>query len=247
MPPLAYSNRPMRSRSAPVNAPLTWPKSSLSSTFSLSAAQLSGTNGLFLRGLLMWMALATSSLPVPLSPVISTVAYVGAIWRSLATTACMAGELPMTPSKPNFSLSCRCSSMLERCKPSRLRRLVGDRSQLVDIERFGQISRGPGLHGGDGRLDRAMAGEDHDFGVRQLPFGLGQDLEPANPLHDQVGDDDVEVVFFDEPESLAAAGGHDAIVANAFEALGHRRGVRFVVVDHQDADLLVHRTLLVLD
>ena len=86
VPPLAYWNRPIRSRSAPVNAPLTWPNSSLSSTFSLSSAQLSGTNGLFLRGLLMCRALATSSLPVPLSPVIRTEAEVGAIWRSLAMT-----------------------------------------------------------------------------------------------------------------------------------------------------------------
>ena len=52
---------------------------------------------------------------MPLSPVIRTEAEVGAIWRSLATTECIAGELPITPSKPNFSLSCRWSSMFERC------------------------------------------------------------------------------------------------------------------------------------
>ena len=44
-----------------------------------------------------------------------------------------------------------------------------------------------------------------------------------------------------------AAGGDDAFVADALEALGHRRGMRLVVVNHQDADLLVHRTLLALD
>ncbi len=40
-----------------------------------------------------------------------------------------------------------------------------------------------------------------------------------------------------------AAGGDDAVVADALETLGHGRGVRFVVVDHQDADLLVHRPI----
>ena len=35
VPPSAYSNLPLRSRSAPVNAPLTWPNSSLSRMFSL--------------------------------------------------------------------------------------------------------------------------------------------------------------------------------------------------------------------
>jgi hypothetical protein len=32
VPPFAASNRPVRSRVAPVNEPLTWPNSSLSST-----------------------------------------------------------------------------------------------------------------------------------------------------------------------------------------------------------------------
>ena len=41
-------------------------------------------------------------------------AEVGAIWRSRATTACIAGELPMTPSKPNRSLSWRWSSRFDR-------------------------------------------------------------------------------------------------------------------------------------
>ena len=57
---------------APVKAPAAWPKSSLSSRCSGSAAQLTATNGLSARGLSAWMASATSSLPVPVSPEIST-------------------------------------------------------------------------------------------------------------------------------------------------------------------------------
>jgi len=53
------------------------PNSSLSRICSLSAAQLSATNGRFFRGLFWWIALATSSLPVPVSPWIRTVASVG--------------------------------------------------------------------------------------------------------------------------------------------------------------------------
>ena len=45
MPPSATSNRPRRSRSAPVNAPRTWPNSSLSSSGSGTALQLIATNG----------------------------------------------------------------------------------------------------------------------------------------------------------------------------------------------------------
>src|SRR5262249_25714485 len=70
-PPLAYSKRPLRIRSAPVKAPGSWPNSSSSSRFSLRAVQLRAAKGLFLRGLLLCSALATSSLPVPFSPRIS--------------------------------------------------------------------------------------------------------------------------------------------------------------------------------
>ncbi len=51
VPPWAYSNLPSRSVEASVKAPFTWPNSSLSRMFSLSAAQFKATNGLFLRGL----------------------------------------------------------------------------------------------------------------------------------------------------------------------------------------------------
>ena len=45
VPPSASSMRPTRLNSAPVNAPFSWPKSSLSSSPSLSAAQLTLTSG----------------------------------------------------------------------------------------------------------------------------------------------------------------------------------------------------------
>ena len=52
VPPRAASNRPRLLATAPVNAPLAWPNSSLSSRFSLSALQSTGTNGPSLRRLL---------------------------------------------------------------------------------------------------------------------------------------------------------------------------------------------------
>jgi hypothetical protein len=65
--------------SAPVKAPRTWPKSSESSSVSDSAPQFSATNGRSLRCELKWIARAMSSLPVPDSPVMSTVLLVGAM------------------------------------------------------------------------------------------------------------------------------------------------------------------------
>ena len=63
---------------APVNAPFSWPNSSLSSSVSGIAAQLIGTYGCVARGLSWWIVCATSSLPVPDSPLTSTDASVGA-------------------------------------------------------------------------------------------------------------------------------------------------------------------------
>ena len=78
VPPSATSNRPARCSSAPVNAPLRWPKSSLSTRCSGRAPQLTATSGPSARPLPSWMARATSSLPVPVSPRMSTVASLAA-------------------------------------------------------------------------------------------------------------------------------------------------------------------------
>jgi hypothetical protein len=45
VPPLACSNRPFLRRSAPVKAPRSWPKNSLSRSGSGSAAQFTATSG----------------------------------------------------------------------------------------------------------------------------------------------------------------------------------------------------------
>ena len=90
MPPSASSNRPARSRNAPVNAPRAWPKNSLSYSSRGTAAQFTLISGLPARLLRRCTSRATSSLPVPLSPRMRTAASVGAtrsIWRASASSA----------------------------------------------------------------------------------------------------------------------------------------------------------------
>ena len=77
VPPSASSKRPMRRAMAPVKAPFSWPNSSLSTSPAGRAAQLTLISGLAVRRLWEWIARAISSLPVPVSPLISTVASVG--------------------------------------------------------------------------------------------------------------------------------------------------------------------------
>ena len=64
----ASSNRPSLRLIAPVNAPFSCPNSSDSSSVSVSAPQLTLTNGPCARFERAWIARATSSLPVPDSP-----------------------------------------------------------------------------------------------------------------------------------------------------------------------------------
>jgi hypothetical protein len=73
VPPCAYSNRPTRSWVAPVNAPFTWPNSSLSNSVSTIAEQLQTANRRAATGLSSCNACATSSLPVPVAPPIKAI------------------------------------------------------------------------------------------------------------------------------------------------------------------------------
>ncbi len=78
VPRSASRKEPSRSDTAPVKAPRTWPNSSLSSNSLGMAAQLMATKGWRERRPWAWIARATTSLPVPVSPVISTVASLSA-------------------------------------------------------------------------------------------------------------------------------------------------------------------------
>ncbi|KGD15241.1 hypothetical protein DO70_4342 [Burkholderia pseudomallei] len=73
VPPSASSNLPTRPlRSAPVYAPGAAPKNSVSSSASGIAATLTVTSGFNARADAAWIACASSSLPVPVSPSSST-------------------------------------------------------------------------------------------------------------------------------------------------------------------------------
>ncbi len=107
LPSEAYSNLPKVLRSAPVNAPFSWPNSSDSTKFGDMAAQLTGTNRLLLRGLSWWMNLAISSLPVPDSPVIRTAESVFATLDARSITALISLEAQTISLAPaTFWISC---------------------------------------------------------------------------------------------------------------------------------------------
>ena len=98
MPRSASSNAPLRIRSAPVNAPFSWPNSSDSMSDSAMAEQLTGTNGPSRRPERAWSARATSSLPVPVSPRIVTAASEAPTRSTSSNTCRIAGSRETIPS-----------------------------------------------------------------------------------------------------------------------------------------------------
>ncbi len=123
VPPSAASNLPGLSRTAPVNAPRAWPKSSLSSRLSGSAPQLTSTNGPVRRLERWWNVRAISVLPVPLSPSIRIVARVSATasidCRILCTFSSRESTLPSSKRSSRRSLSTLFSSRSARCSSAR--------------------------------------------------------------------------------------------------------------------------------
>ena len=107
VPRSASWKSPFLSRTAPVKAPRSWPKSSLSSRFSGIAPQLIDRKRRVERGLAKWMARAISSLPVPLSPWTSTVEVVRAMRSISEKIACIRPLLPMMLLKVYFCSSSR--------------------------------------------------------------------------------------------------------------------------------------------
>ena len=80
-----------------MKAPLTWPNSVDSSRSGGRLPELTATNDLSERDELLWMARATSSLPVPLSPVMRMVERLGAAWMIRSNTCFIRGLRPMMP------------------------------------------------------------------------------------------------------------------------------------------------------
>ncbi len=112
VPPFAYSKRPLRWYAAPVKAPFSCPKSSLSTRCGEIAPQLTGMKRLLRRRLFSCSARANSSLPVPLSPTSKTATSVSATSSIFFKTRCSAALLAMMPSNPNFWSKRRLRSML---------------------------------------------------------------------------------------------------------------------------------------
>ena len=104
------------------------------------------------------MARATSSLPVPLSPVISTQASRGATRAMRLKTVCMAGLRPTISS--GGRRRSRSASAARSGVGAALQGAADGVEGLVQVERLGEVIEGPALDGPHRR--RQVAERRHD-------------------------------------------------------------------------------------
>jgi len=114
-----------------------------------------------------------------------------------------------------------------------LRRLANLLAQDVHIHRLLEVGHGPFLHRLDGRADRAVAGEYEHLHLRPELLRLLGDLDAADVMHDQVGQDHVNGAGADDLEALRAGYGGAALAADPFKYLCGGLGFDGAVVDDQ--------------
>ena len=177
VPPCASSMRPFLATRASLCAPLAWPKSASSSRVSGNSAQFTGTKGPFARRLRSWSARATSSLPVPLSPVIRTVLSVAAALRTVATTRWMAALTPTTASTPDALAALRPQVMDLGPEPAVLEGSVDAVEHLVVLEGLGDEVGGAEPHGVDGHVHAPERGHHDELRVRGHLLHVAEEIE----------------------------------------------------------------------
>ena len=123
-------------------------------------------------GALAWMARATSSLPVPLSPVMSTVERVGATLRTSSKTCCMAATAADDVAGLMVAVQFAPQPLVFQVQLAIGQQPPHLAGHLVEQDRLHQVVVGAALERLDGVLDRGVGGdEQHE--------GLGADLQQS--------------------------------------------------------------------
>ena len=162
VPPSAAATLPAASRTAPVNAPRTWPNRSLSSRSGLRLGQLTVTNGPSARLLQAWRARARTPLPVPFSPRIRTAASVGATRRASSRTRPTSGSRPSQVGLGDLAPDPVLQVGHPVAEPADLRHPLQHGADLGGGERLGQVVERPPPHRLDGRVDARVGRDDDD-------------------------------------------------------------------------------------
>ena len=187
------------------------------------------------RDELAWIARATSSLPVPLSPWIRIVDRLGAAWmievehlphpRAAADDV---GELVV----PLLDVLAQVAVLVQQ--PAPLHRVADDDQHFVVLERLGDVVEGAGLHRRDRALDRCVGGDDDDVEVLVDPLQLVERRDAVEARHHDVDDGGIERQRARHLEPLGAGRGDADVVALARQQRLENLAHDLLVVDDED-------------
>ena len=237
MPPSASSNRPFFCRSAPVKAPRSWPKSSLSSRCSGSAAQLTD-HELAAPGHVAVMDRLGHQLLA--GPGLAGHEH-GAARRGdalhprehLHHPAAPAQEVVVgvAPAEPVAQVG----HLVDQAAV--LERLVDQQLEPDRVDRLLEEVVGAQLHRLDGRLHRGVGRHDDDRDRQVAVANLADQVEAVDARQTQVGEDQREGPL-DQPFQRGRA-----VVGHVDLAVGHGQQLRelladqLAVVHHEDASI----------
>ncbi len=233
VPPSACMNFPVLLPVAPVKAPATWPNNSLSSRFSGRAPQATSMKGLALRRLRRWMARAIIDLPVPLSPVKSTVALVSATLSIMSNTRRICGSWPTMCSSPALLVELAFELVVFFDDLPLAEGPLDGHQQFVVDQRLGQVVEGAGAEGFHGGVGVAVAGHQDDLGGRIVAADLLQEVEAVAVLEADIDQHEVVGLLTELEARVGDARGSVDLETLAAEPVGHRLQQASIVVDQQ--------------
>ena len=152
------------------------------------------------------MASAMSSLPVPLSPAMSTLARLWATCSTSSSSVCIFGESPtMWPIDVALAQPLAEAHVLLE-EPRLLHRALDDRRERLEVERLREVVVGALLDGVDRAGDGAERGHHDEHGAGQDARALLHEPDAVEPRHLEVGQDDVRRELVELAERLEAVG-----------------------------------------
>jgi hypothetical protein len=178
------------------------------------------------RGLCRCRARATSSLPVPDSPLMRTVMFERASRPMARNTSCIDGASPMMSGLLSQRLGRRRRLLL--CPAGAAHLIDG----LVEVEGLRQVLEGTAVEGGHGAVEVRVRGHDDDRQVRDGGVDLLQQIEAVDAGHADVGQDHVGALALQRLHDADAVGEAGHIhVGLAQRALQHPADGAVVVDD----------------
>ena len=181
-----------------------------------------------------WMALAICSLPVPVSPSISTVILVWPMLLINSKIACMCGFLLRMLWKAELFCS-RARSWRNLVLQGALRAGALDHeAQVVDVDRLGQEIVGAHADGLHRVVDAAVPGrDDHRYGQAAL-LHLTDQVHAVAARHAQVGYDNAVVSFAEFLQRFSPSRSLDPHPWVGLELLLKRAAGNVVVLDQEN-------------